>query len=228
MPEKQWIREFLLTQNQPVSVVDFGVNILIAALLAFVLAWTYRHYGRSLNNRVIFSRNFVVLTVTTMLVITIVKSSLALSLGLVGALSIVRFRAAIKDPEELVFLFICIAVGLGLGANLRLITLSGATLILIILVGRGLFFSEKEAANFFLTLSLQGSQSGITDKISNILKKLCTFVEMKRLDETNDGLEFTFSVEVNSLESLEKIRCEIRNLAQQVRMTFVDNKGMVW
>ena len=51
------------------------------------------------------------------LIITVVKSSLALSLGLVGALSIVRFRTAIKNPEELIFLFLCIAIGVGLGAN---------------------------------------------------------------------------------------------------------------
>ena len=64
-----------------------------------------------------FSKNFVVLGVTTTIVIMIVKSSLALSLGLVGALSIVRFRAAIKEPEELVYLFLIIAIGLGCGAN---------------------------------------------------------------------------------------------------------------
>ena len=64
-----------------------------------------------------FSKNFVVLGVATCIVIMIVKSSLALSLGLVGALSIVRFRAAIKEPEELVYLFLIIAVGLGTGAN---------------------------------------------------------------------------------------------------------------
>ena len=52
---------------------------------------------------------------TTMLIITVVKSSLALSLGLVGALSIVRFRAAIKEPEELAYLFLTIAIGLALG-----------------------------------------------------------------------------------------------------------------
>ncbi len=55
------------------------------------------------------------LTVITLLVISIVKSSLALSLGLVGALSIVRFRTAIKDPEELIYLFFSIAIGLGMG-----------------------------------------------------------------------------------------------------------------
>ena len=54
-----------------------------------------------------------------MLIIFVVKSSLALSLGLVGALSIVRFRSAIKEPEELTFLFLNIALGIGFGANAR-------------------------------------------------------------------------------------------------------------
>ena len=67
----------------------------------------------------------MILAVATTLIITIVKSSLALSLGLVGALSIVRFRAAIKDPEELTYLFLVIAIGLGLGANQPLLTVIG-------------------------------------------------------------------------------------------------------
>ena len=57
------------------------------------------------------------ITMTTMLIISIVKSSLALSLGLVGALSVIRFRAAIKEPEELTYLFLTIAIGLGFGAK---------------------------------------------------------------------------------------------------------------
>jgi hypothetical protein len=63
----------------------------------------------------------MMITMTTMLIITIVKASLALSLGLVGALSIVRFRAAIKEPEELAYLFLAIAIGLDFGAGQRVI-----------------------------------------------------------------------------------------------------------
>jgi hypothetical protein len=64
------------------------------------------------------------------LIITIVKSSLALSLGLVGALSIVRFRTPVKEPEELAYLFMAIAIGLGMGADYRLETSVGTILIL--------------------------------------------------------------------------------------------------
>ena len=70
-----------------------------------------------MNNRETFSDVFVLLSAITCIIIIIVKYSLALSLGLVGALSIVRFRAAIKEPEELVYLFLIIGLGLSYGAN---------------------------------------------------------------------------------------------------------------
>ena len=69
-----------------------------------------------------------------MLIISIVKSSLALSLGLVGALSIIRFRAAIKEPEELTYLFLSIAIGLGFGANQAGITFISIFIICSILI----------------------------------------------------------------------------------------------
>ncbi len=88
-----------------------------SALAALILRNLYISYGRSMNNRAYFGNIFILLSVTTCAVIIIVKYSLALSLGLVGALSIVRFRAAIKEPEELVFLFMTIAFGLSFGSN---------------------------------------------------------------------------------------------------------------
>ena len=80
--------------DAPIVVVDFVINLGLAALLAWVLSVVYARCGSSLSNRRMFGGNFVLLAMTTMLIISIVKSSLALSLGLVGALSIVRFRAA--------------------------------------------------------------------------------------------------------------------------------------
>ena len=78
-----------------------------------------------------------ILSLTTMLLITVVKSSLALSLGLVGALSIVRFRTPIKEPEDLLYLFFSIAIGLGLGANQIMVTclMAGVIMILLIILG---------------------------------------------------------------------------------------------
>ncbi len=99
------------------SVIRLTVFIVIGGILAEYIRFLYNRCSTSVSNSDTVSRVFPLLTMVTIVVIAVVKSSLALSLGLVGALSIVRFRAAIKDPEQLVYLFLCIAVGLSLGAG---------------------------------------------------------------------------------------------------------------
>ncbi|TFG45539.1 MAG: DUF4956 domain-containing protein, partial [Candidatus Brocadiia bacterium] len=81
---------FLATTSVQIPLFSFLANLLLTALLAAVLGRVYIRFGHSLSNRRLFARNFILLAMTVMLIITIVKSSLALSLGLVGALSIVR------------------------------------------------------------------------------------------------------------------------------------------
>jgi len=98
------------------SVISLTVFLAVGGVLGMYLRFLYRRTGRPTSTDSI-AKVFPMLTLVTIAVITVVKSSLALSLGLVGALSIVRFRAAIKDPEELVYLFLCIGVGLSLGAE---------------------------------------------------------------------------------------------------------------
>ena len=114
---------FFINQNVQIDIPSFILSLICAAILSFFVQLFYIRYSSSLSNRKEFSKNFVILAVTTCIVIMIVKSSLALSLGLVGT-SIVRFKVAIKEPEELVYLFLIIAIGLG-GANQLVITTVG-------------------------------------------------------------------------------------------------------
>jgi hypothetical protein len=98
-----------LSGFSPKAIPSFIFSFFVCALLAYILGKFYVRFGNSLSNRKSFARNFIVLAITTMFIISVVKSSLALSLGLVGALSIVRFRSAVKEPEELIYLFLTIA-----------------------------------------------------------------------------------------------------------------------
>ena len=111
------INRLALFTSSQISIFPLLVNFFIVLILSFSLRQFYVKYGHALSNRRIFSNNFPLIAATTFLVITVVKSSLALSLGMVGALSIVRFRAPIKEPEELAYLFLTIAIGLGIGAD---------------------------------------------------------------------------------------------------------------
>ena len=133
--------QFFLNENIQIDLKNFLFNLFVAIILCFLIQLAYNKTSRSLSSAENFSRNFIVLGLTTTIIITIVKSSMALSLGLVGALSIVRFRAAIKEPEELVFLFLIIAVGLGCGAGQVNITAIG-TLIAITVIFI-IYFSKR-------------------------------------------------------------------------------------
>ena len=94
----------------------------MCVLMSFITRDFYIKRSFSLTGKMHIGSIIPVLSAVVFLVIIVVKSSLALSLGLVGALSIVRFRTPIKEPEELVYLFLAIAIGLGYAAGQILIT----------------------------------------------------------------------------------------------------------
>ena len=106
-------------KNFEIDIDFFGLiaSIITSTICSYIVKFIYLKFGKSINNKENFSDTFVLLAITTTVVITVVKFSLALSLGLVGALSIVRFRAAIKEPEELIYLFLIIGIGLASGSG---------------------------------------------------------------------------------------------------------------
>jgi uncharacterized membrane protein YhiD involved in acid resistance len=211
--------------DAPASLRPFtiAVNLTIAVILAAVLAWIYRRYGRSLTNRALLAGNFVMITLTTTLIISIVKSSLALSLGLVGALSIVRFRAAIKEPEELAYLFLCIAVGLGLGADQRQITVLAFSFIAVVIVLASLLQHRKEAQNLFLNFETeQDAGQDALRKVLDVLKAQTRAVDLRRVDTKNNSLQASFLISVPEPSALERIISDLKKLRPDASVTFVE------
>ena len=111
------LRELLEIQSTTPSIIGIISNILILIILGYLVKFAYKNYYISYSSNKQIEYILIPMAMTTYLIIMVVKSSLALSLGLVGALSIVRFRTSIKEPEELFFLFLSIALGLGIGAQ---------------------------------------------------------------------------------------------------------------
>jgi hypothetical protein len=108
-------------------------NFLICILLSLVLCWHFNTRAKKRYMRRDLGLVLPVICLTTLLVISVVKSSLALSLGLVGALSIVRFRTPIKEPEELAYIFLSIAIGLALGADQKEVAVLSLVIILAVI-----------------------------------------------------------------------------------------------
>jgi len=219
--------EFLTSQSVQIPILGFVVNLILAAILAYVMSKVYIKFGRSLSNRGDFAKNFMMLTMTTMLIITIVKSSLALSLGLVGALSIVRFRAAIKEPEELAYLFLAIAIGLGLGADQRMITLVAFVIIVGFIYLKNRLPKADENQNLYLTVNSHNPRKAELNEIIDVLNKYCSVVNLKRFDETKEVLEASFFVEFESFSQLNQSKSDLEKLGESVRITFLDSKGIV-
>ena len=153
-----------LTALDPLSLSALILNLLLGAVLSTGVAWYYSRFGEAFANRVKLAKLLPVLCLTTILVISVVKASLALSLGLVGALSIVRFRTAVKEPEELLYLFISIAIGIGLGAEQRLSTVISICVLMAFLVSARLISFRSRQHNFYLNVHVpdQGGNGDLT------------------------------------------------------------------
>lgn len=218
------LQELATRTVEQVSVWVIIYNLFLSAVLSLILGWVYTRYGSALSNRQQFARNFLPITMTTMFIITIVKSSLALSLGLIGALSIIRFRTAIKEPEELSYLFLAIAVGMGIGANQAIITvitlLTIATIIFLKNVNKS---SVESGQHLYLTVSSSTQDGNELDAIIKVLQKHCTHVSLKRFDENSNLLEVSFLVGFESYSQLEMGKSELQGLNDSMRISFLDN-----
>jgi lysylphosphatidylglycerol synthetase-like protein (DUF2156 family) len=172
------IADFFLNENVSISTGNFVHHLLVTLVLSFLVKIVYTKFSTTISNKKEFSKNFVILGLTTCIVITIVKSSLALSLGLVGALSIVRFRAAIKEPEELAYLFLIIAIGLGAGAGqIIIITIGTIASLTIIVFLYSLNTKEKNKI----------SKKDI-DNLIKIIERQVSHLELSSLNQSNKNL----------------------------------------
>ena len=97
---------------------EFFVGLILTIVIGISLSVIYKNFSLALSNKQNLSFNLLLLALITYLIISSIKSSIALSLGMVGALSIVRFRVAIKEPEEVVYIFFAIAIAIANAAGI--------------------------------------------------------------------------------------------------------------
>jgi hypothetical protein len=219
------INQLGLNFEESFSVVNYVVNIVICSILLFILSFIYVRYGKSISNRSQLARVLIVVGLTTFIIISIVKSSLALSLGLVGALSIVRFRTAIKEPEELGYFFIAIALGLGMGAGQLLPTLIGFVILCIIVI----VMSKRNASNSFsqnLLISLPcgtEEKSEIIKKVSAAVMEHANQVDVKRVKITQDEISINFLMNISSLDKINELNSALLKVNQDIDLTFIDS-----
>ena len=100
-----------------VNTFDFIIGFLVTLLLSFILKYSYNKYALSVSNKALTSSLFPFFSIAIFVIVITIKSSLVLSLGLVGALSIIRFRTAVKEPEQLVYYLMLTAISISIAAE---------------------------------------------------------------------------------------------------------------
>ena len=220
--------QFLTTQSVQLPLVNFCINLLLAAALGFLVGRVYVKYGYSISNRKSFSRNLLLIAMATMVVISIVKSSLALSLGLVGALSIVRFRTAIKEPEELAYLFIAITIGLGLGADQFVPTVIAVLIIVsVIIVSRSRDDGKAGESNLYITVSSGNVDVVTLESIIEIVEPQCVELSLKRFDQSHSRIEVIFHALFSDLTKFSDAKSGLLKLSDDVTVSLIDQQGIV-
>jgi hypothetical protein len=225
----QYINLFGGSDN-PLSISLLLLNLGIGVLLSLVIKWHFNRFGSTLSNREEFAQVFPFVLLTTILIITVVKSSLALSLGLVGALSIVRFRTPIKEPEELAYLFISISIGLGLGANQTIPTVVASLSILAVIAVLKLRKTGYENKNLFLSIDWQGEENDRPEdflgKINNIITKHASLCDLRRFDVRSHSIEVTYLLDISSIAELSALTNELHMEFPSAGVSFIDQNRL--
>ena len=200
------------------------VNLGVGVLLCVVLRWHFRYFGATLSNRSEFAHVGSFILLITILIITVVKSSLALSLGLVGALSIVRFRTPIKKPEELAYLFMAIAIGLGLGANQTIPTLVATPIILAVMAGFKFVRRKANNKSLFLTVDWKTRLSRERlDELNSLISEHTRISDLPRFDSHDNTTEATYYIDLDGPGHLFNLESDLCQKFDGVAITFVDH-----
>jgi hypothetical protein len=214
----------------PLSILSLLINLGIGVFLSLMLRWHFRRFGSTLSNREEFAQVFPFILLTTVLIITVVKSSLALSLGLVGALSIVRFRTPIKEPEELGYLFIAIAMGLGLGANQTLPTVISSLVILFVMSFLKWKWRDNENKNLYLSLNWENStdeqSERLIERFNEVISRHSSISDLRRFDVRSNSIEATYFVDIVSTDNLSAMVDELRRTFPLIGVTFIDQNQL--
>lgn len=179
------------------SVTGFSLSeVLLAMLFAVIVGlfifWVYKKTFTGILYSSGFALTLIGLTLVTTLVIIAVTSNVVLSLGMVGALSIVRFRTAIKEPMEIVFLFWSIAVGIVIGAGMIPLAVLGSVIIGIILF---IFANRKNVENaYILVLNCENEEAENT--VAELLKNTVKKYRIKSKTVNADGIELTTELKI--------------------------------
>ncbi|MDL2295005.1 DUF4956 domain-containing protein, partial [Ruminococcaceae bacterium OttesenSCG-928-D13] len=189
---------FLSGFSGNVTTIDVIIAMATTSLLALFIFLIYRVVTRKTFYSRSFNVSLALIAVITASIILAIQSNIVISLGMVGALSIVRFRTAIKDPTDLMFLFWSISVGIICGAGIALVAVIAS-----IVVAAGLFFLNLiPVAQSPKILVVDAMDSSAESEIKGTIDKYCKHCKAKSRSRSAGKLDIVFEVRVKEEQLL--------------------------
>lgn len=196
-----------------VSLLDMGISLVLAFALGLFIFLVYKRTFKGVMYSSSFGVTLIALTMITNLVILAVTSNVVLSLGMVGALSIVRFRTAIKEPLDIAFLFWSITAGIVLAAGMIPLAVIGSVIIGIILL---VFVNKKVYLNpYLVVIKCKGFDAEV--RAAEFLKKTASHTSLKSKNIKDNIIEVTYEIQlkedntnfVNILSDMEDVQSAV-------------------
>lgn len=184
------------------SLTGIALGLITAVLMGAVIYFVYSKFYVG----VIYSRSFAItlvgMTVLTAMVTLAISTNIVISLGMVGALSIVRFRTAVKDPLDLLYLFWAITTGITAGAGMYLLVLVAAVVMISMIV---LFFHKQQKGRIYIAvIHYLGDEAG--DNVIRAFGKMKYFVKSKTVRKGKTEMAVEVYCKNNDMFFLDKIR----------------------
>lgn len=196
------------------SITEIILNILVSLSCSFVISLVYRmtYKGPGYSNN--FVNSFVFLSVITTMVLMIIGNNLARAFGLVGALSIIRFRTAIKDTIDIIYIFLSLTIGMAGGVGYHRLAFTGTAIMGIILIlfskTKGSFLMSKPYMLQFV--SYNGKDANGSKPIDDVLSGNCTTLDMinMRTNDLDGSLEYSYYIrmkrEITTLHLMDELQ----------------------
>jgi uncharacterized membrane protein YhiD involved in acid resistance len=204
-------------------------QILLSFLLAFALAFLWATIYRKTHSGVAYTRSFfltlILVPPIVAMIMMAIGSNIALSLGLVGSLSVIRFRPVVKDTKDMSFLFMAIAIGLATGATVWMVAILGTLIItLITVVMSKVGHSQVSSADYILIF--RSDRKEPWEALPPAVKELVAWKQLRGVTDIDHGgdFEYTYSIRLASRASPERVATEFSNgVARQVTMITPEN-----
>ena len=183
-----------LERMEAISLMDMGISLFLAFAIGLFIFFVYKKSYAGVMYSASFGVTLIALSMITALLIMAVTSNIVLSLGMVGALSIVRFRAAIKEPSDIAFLFWSIAVGIVIAAGLIPLAVFGSILIGAVLI----FFSNYKSHHqpYILIIHCDSSESEKDSRI--FIEQNASKLSLKSKSVSSSLIELNYEIRIKS------------------------------